>query len=50
MFSPVKVRPRITKRSGRVMTAQAGYLVTRALEREKERRERKGERERGEEG
>lgn len=32
------------------MTAQAGYLVTRALEREKERRERKGERERGEEG
>lgn len=39
-----KVRPRITKRSGRIMTAQVGYLVTRALESDAWRkRERGGE-------
>lgn len=45
-----KVRPRITKRSARIMTAQAGYLVTRALERKRERERREEKKGGGEEG
>lgn len=37
-----KVRPRITKRSGRIMTAQVGYLVTRALESDAWRKRERG--------